>query len=1058
MPNERDFPQKAATFARFGRRVGYTCSSMRFWIAACLAWLLLPSFGGGLIGGQGSVAAQVPEALRGRSVVEVEIVGPVRRTTRVRELGVPLGVPLTRSLLRRTVRRLLASGRWADVQIDAIPQGEGVRLSAYLVPRVEVLRVDIEGNDAFDDGQVTRAVAVRPGTEVTPQTLDEMRRRLTDAYADRGFEGAQIELRLRETDDPARQILRVLIQEGEPTRIGEVRFVGDTPPRGVGVRGAMDLDEGDRVDVDALAEAPRLAEASLREAGYYGARLGEARIEREPDSARVRIVFRLHTGPRFRLRVSGAGPIPRDDVVDALRLPEEGLGQSLLPAMAARVRDLYARHGYADGTVEVLPVAPRRPPPGYDAILLVRIDHGPRLVVQRRFFPGAAHYAHDFLEEQTASFLEEATDVGNTFAPVDGHDVSRLFGRQTERREARPPAFDASRIWYEPAYEAAAEHVQELYRADGFLAARVGPAVLEREASDEDEEEGEEEGEGRAVVRLPVVEGPRAYLHRVSLSGNRQMATRDVLEAAALERGQPFSRLALEQAKDRIVAAYQAQGFYYASVDLDVRFSADRTRAEAILEVHERFEVRVDAVEVSGAERTSERSIRRVAGIEEGTLLTPQLLRRAQERLLELGVFSGVSASPIDPDLAARHKRVALALTERRTQYLDFRLGVSTAQGARVGLEYGIRNIRGLALEASLRAQFGYQFFFLDDTLEDRFDALTLRDRLERRVVLTLSAPYIGIPDVRASLSLGHMRENERNFGLDANTLNLTLGWRPHRTLNFSLSAGLENNRVEVLGAESYDEVLRNTTDPRLRGLLRVPEGTSTLVASSLVTNLDRRDNPFSPTRGFFATGTLEWAKTTRDSVVERAEETERFSSHHLRFLLSASGYVPLGRRVVFATQARFGRVVHLASSSETYPNRKFFLGGVDTVRGYLQDSLVPQDIADEICDPSADDCALPEDFNVNAVVQGGDVFLVVRGELRFPILGSFRGGVFVDFGNSWVSASELNPIRLRPTAGFGVRISTPVGPIAFDYGILLARRSFLQEPFGSFHFSIGLF
>ncbi len=102
--------------------------------------------------------------------------------------------------------------------------------------------------------------------------------------------------------------------------------------------------------------------------------------------------------------------------------------------------------------------------------------------------------------------------------------------------------------------------------------------------------------------------------------------------------------------------------------------------------------------------------------------------------------------------------------------------------------------------------------------------------------------------------------------------------------------------------------------------------------------------------------------------------------------------------------------------------------------------------------------CVPPPDFNVNAVVQGGDVFMVLRGELRFPIYGSVLGGVFVDLGNSWVDPSRLNPFNLRPTAGLGLRISTPVGPIAFDYGFLLLRRRYLSEPIGSFHFSIGLF
>jgi outer membrane translocation and assembly module TamA len=83
---------------------------------------------------------------------------------------------------------------------------------------------------------------------------------------------------------------------------------------------------------------------------------------------------------------------------------------------------------------------------------------------------------------------------------------------------------------------------------------------------------------------------------------------------------------------------------------------------------------------------------------------------------------------------------------------------------------------------------------------------------------------------------------------------------------------------------------------------------------------------------------------------------------------------------------------------------------------------------------------------------------VLLRGEVRFPIYGPLGGGLFADFGNLWSNAANMNPLDLRPTAGAGLRLSTPVGPIAVDYGIVLQRRVGLAEPFGTLHFSIGLF
>ena len=659
-----------------------------------------------------------------------------------------------------------------------------------------------------------------------------------------------------------------------------------------------------------------------------------------------------------------------------------------------------------------------------------------------------------------ASYLRDALPEARLFDPVSTEDVDALVGSRAEARAPAPAPVEVEplAVWYEAAYAAATEHVRELYEAEGYLDARVGPAELRRD------------GQNRALaeVVVPVVEGPRAYLHEVRVLGNEALGDRAVLEALGLGRGEPFSYLALERATGRVEEAFRDRGYYFVRVESATRFSgafpcaavegahaggttAPLCKRVAIdLSIAERYEVRVGEIVVRGADVTDEGLLRRVMPLHPGDVLTPDALRDAQAALVSLGVFSGVTVQPEDPDLPARVKPLVVQVGERRTQYLDFRAGLSTAQGARFGIEYGYRNLFGQALGLTLRAQLGYQFIFIDPVLEERFTALTLAERLERRVSATLGVPWIGLPKVRASLSFIHQRENERNFGLDKNNVDVTFAWRPVRLFQLSVSADLENNDIQILGEESYEDLLEQTVDPRLRNLLRVPQGQSTVVATSMTATLDRRDSAFVPRRGFFVVSTLEYATTVSSQVLEVAGEQEQFQSNHLRMLLTASGYLPLPRGIVFASQLRLGRVVHLESSSETYPNRQFFLGGVNTLRGYFQDALVPQDLADQI--------ERTGEVNSAAVVQGGDVFMVLRGELRFPLAGDVGGGAFVDLGNAWIEPSAFSPVQLRPTAGLGLRIATPVGPIALDYGFLLARREFLSEPIGSFHFSIGLF
>ena len=84
--------------------------------------------------------------------------------------------------------------------------------------------------------------------------------------------------------------------------------------------------------------------------------------------------------------------------------------------------------------------------------------------------------------------------------------------------------------------------------------------------------------------------------------------------------------------------------------------------------------------------------------------------------------------------------------------------------------------------------------------------------------------------------------------------------------------------------------------------------------------------------------------------------------------------------------------------------------------------------------------------------------FVLFRGELRFPIYHELRGGLFSDVGNLWSRAQNFDPLQLRPTAGIGLRLTTPVGPIALDWGFNLHPRRALAERSSAVHFAIGLF
>ncbi len=980
--------------------------------------------------------AEIAESLQGKPVVEVQVAGEIAQIAAAREAGIPLGAPLSRRLVRGAILRLLRSGRWVDVQVDAEPLAAGVRLIFHLDPRITLRRIEIRGTQQVSEEVVRDALGVSRGSTITTEQLGAFAAAGRKAYAERGYLGARIEVSFRDTDDPSLKVLMVAVEEGAPTRITVITFSGEAPLDTGGVLGAMNVSTGDLLDRRVLSESTLRGEAFLRAHGYFEASLSAPILA--IDGERATVTVPAHVGPRYLLDVRGASPLLPRTVVDALALQGERLTALTLESLPGRIKDRYARHGFLDAQVSVARLSGQKP---RTAVLRVRIVPGRQLEVVDVGFTGAQYFPRDFLHDQVISYLEDDLPNAGLVKTVDSEVADTVTtGPDDEGRQVpKPMAQEPAATYYDPTYKEAIKHITELYQADGFLSVSVGPALLERV------------GESRATVNIPIVEGPRTRLYDVVLTGHQLVGERELLVASGLSRRAPFSYLRLEEARLRMQDLYFERGHMFVKIDPSVRFSRDRTRAEVTFQISERFAVRVSEIIVRGSERTSPSFIRSLLQLGPGDLYQPSKARKSEVALQSLGVFTGVSVGLQDPDLPARAKALLITVSERRNQFLDFSAGVSTGQGIRAGFEYGYRNLFDRAVSLRLRLQLAYQLFFVSPELQRRFDALSLQDRLERNISLGAVIPRIpGLGATRTAIDLVHVRHNERDFGLDKNGGTLTFSESPWRRVTLTEAADLENNNVDLFVSEALNQYLATVTDPRLRRLLRVPEGNTTLVAVRTTVAYDQRDSPFLPTKGYFTSASSELASTLSSQAIMTSSGTTQFVSRFLKLQVTASGYVPLGRSVVLAGQARIGRIAHLTQDSKTYPDRAFFLGGVDSMRGYLQDEMVPQDIADKIItDPK---------LSPNSIVRSGDAFMLVKGELRFPVYGQLGCGLFMDLGNLWADPVHLNPFLLRPTAGAGLRLATPVGPIAVDYGIILARRRGLGEPFGTLHFSIGLF
>ena len=1012
-------------------------------------------------------------------------------------------------VVRRALDELAASGRVGDLRAEVEPSNGGVLLRIHVVARRVIASLRISGVNDGDD--LLRAAEIRVGGEVTALELPELQRRVQRELGRHGYAQASVRVDSFDTDDPTGIVLSFEVTRGAATRLQQRRFFVWPDPKLAGVSALLAtyaVERGDRADRDAIDAANRGLEERFRRAGFF-----DARVESElrASGGQAELAVKVYAGSRVRLRIEGVRRFDVSELESALKL-EEATDRS--PAgISQRIKDYYVARGFFDVAVDARMLGPENAP---SRTLLLRVHEGQPLRVVGREYPCLNRERPPAqVGSEIDSFLSELPG-GTLIDAVDPRGVDALFGPHgTTGQRPQPYSLNPWSVYSPDVYERAIEHLKDLFRSEGYLSATVGPAVLTRRRCDVRSAPGEcapigprqrppfacnydangvpsEEPavsseltcqedlargvycEPDVVVSIPIKLGPRSIIESVTVDGNLTLSDEDLLEAAELKVGEPVSQIEVDRARRRLLDRYAEEGFAFADIEANLELSSDHTRARVVFAVTERKQVKVARIVVRGARRTSESLIRGRIALESGGLYRRSLLRKTEERLATLGVFSSVAVGLEDPYVPASEKVVLVTVQEKVPQGVDALVGFSTGEGFRLGFQYRHANIGGQAVRFTLQARAGLlplPLIFEAD-VRKKYEDLDILERLERRNTATVEFPDIGLgPLFRLSVEGVDVLDNARDYGLTKDAGILTLFFVPERRLSFQVATSLERNRATIFGNDqknALEEYVRN--HPNFARVFRVPEGTTFVVAQRVGASWDRRDNPLQATRGTFVSADLEHAtaRPIGESAPADAAGGNVFQPVHsdfLRFTNRVAGYVRLSERgLALAASFRWGFNQQLIANSRTYPDRLFFMGGVDSLRGFLQDSVVPEDVAQKLLDPSSQ-------LGIQQVViRGGDLFINPRLELRVPLNDSLETAWFLDTGNLWaeprIAPEDL--LHLRYATGAGLRVGTPIGPLVFDYGFNIERvmdaivptrrHQRYWEDIGAFHFSIGLF
>ena len=567
--------------------------------------------------------------------------------------------------------------------------------------------------------------------------------------------------------------------------------------------------------------------------------------------------------------------------------------------------------------------------------------------------------------------------------------------------------------------------LRDFYRRHGYLDAEVESVeVVSRSERD-------------VEVRFHLREGARATVASLDFSGPTVEEEEALRASIPLSAGAPFDFPQLEITVSAIESLYVERGHVAATVRDSVAVTTEGVRVRFDVAPGPRASLRELVIE--GTRATKPRFVSREVVLRPGDLLSRSKLLRSQQRIYDSGLYSDVQFAAGSIDSGADRTDLIVTVRERRLGWVDAGIGYGTVDQVRLTGQVGQRNLfrdgvhfvvtARLGIRANTKPQFPYlKDLFVGDR---RADVSLTRDwLLGYRVRGTMGAYAEDVP------AIDTLRQAIRKVGA---------------------SGGLRYELDRWSSASLLYEA-RHVSSDTTSLLTPLGDGLTSYNTNRVAVTLDRdtRLDLFDPRGGSVATASAEFV-----GGVFRGQ------SKYLKVTGSASIYRRWGRRIVFALRGRGGLITSRGqgpaqgledSLSEILfipLDDRFRLGGATTVRGYSDDEI------GKIVTPAG-----------KAELHGGSCLLLGNAEVRARLVGFVGAAAFLDAGNVWERTEDVSwkgtfslsngsgYNDMRYTAGLGVRVSTPVGPVRLDYGwkLRIARpdQPDVVTGRGAFAFSLG--
>ncbi len=543
----------------------------------------------------------------------------------------------------------------------------------------------------------------------------------------------------------------------------------------------------------------------------------------------------------------------------------------------------------------------------------------------------------------------------------------------------------------------------------------------------------------RVDVRLNITEGDQYYSGKISVSGDILGEKEKLMEGLLLEEGEIYNPFLQNRDRSGINEIYHERGYAFVRVVPETKVHEETKTVDVTYRIMKGEKAYIGRLEIAGNIETRDHVIRREFELQEEELFNGKKLRFSQENLNRLGFFqSGVILERSPRDQEDNLLDIMARLKEAQTGTFQAQVGYSDFSGFSGGVTLSKGNLLGTGRTLRLSAQFAEQ------SVQQKFDITLIDPRLfDSQVSGSIFASRSKVQD---STEFGRGIITENNYGF---SLAMPLYFR-------NLRFGTQISSLDRIFSDSGNDIFKHSVSPSL--------------------TYNTVNHPVFPSGGL---------KTSIRVIQTGTPFGGNVQLREYRLQYQQFWAMNQDNTLIMMAKGRFGLLLEQGGSPIPSEDR-YRIGGIDSVRGHYYYRIAgPYGPSEQfrnreygvITDELGYQKIITRDSRtaglstseLQELKSGGISERVFNLELLFPLSqdeNSFvRGLVFMDAGNvnaesrQYQLLGEKEPgfFDLRKSAGFGVRVITPMGVLRFEYGSKLDKRP--DETPDRFEFTVsGLF